>query len=370
MSNASDTTWIFGYGSLMFKWPKKYPYVSKEISYIRGYRRKFAHKSNDHRGTKENPGRVVTLIKDISGICVGVAYEVSSTNLNPLLEHLDYREKCGYDRIQLSVYKYPTHGFILTNQNEVDMPSVVKITDSAILWVGSENPNENPEFVKDEDELVTADIILNSVGPSGKNIDYLLNMASYLRHIGVCDPYVMRMESIVLHLERKRKRYIDPKVFLIGSWPNWDNGFNSFIGLRVFHISRNLVSGRLLVCRCHSQPSGIMHGGVSLAIAEDLASGGAVIQENVERIVGIQMSCSHISPVVADGTTTIIGHATPIHIGKSTQIWQVIIVKEEDQKKVVCRCQLTCMNIMQRFQSGAGRPHPAGGINNTGTSKL
>lgn len=58
----AGTTCIFGYGSLIFKPP---PYdLASTPGYIKGFVRRFAQESHDHRGTDEFPGRVVTLVTE------------------------------------------------------------------------------------------------------------------------------------------------------------------------------------------------------------------------------------------------------------------------------------------------------------------
>ena len=89
--------WIFGYGSLI--WRVDFPYHEREKATIDGWSRRFWQGSHDHRGTPEAPGRVLTLIPDTEARCVGMAYLVDED----VFEHLDYREKNGYERVDVDI---------------------------------------------------------------------------------------------------------------------------------------------------------------------------------------------------------------------------------------------------------------------------
>ncbi|MEE4244481.1 MAG: gamma-glutamylcyclotransferase, partial [Kangiellaceae bacterium] len=67
-----DEIWVFGYGSLIYK--VDFPYIAKQQAYISGWQRRFWMASHDHRGTPEQPGRVLTLIQAEKSRCFGVAY--------------------------------------------------------------------------------------------------------------------------------------------------------------------------------------------------------------------------------------------------------------------------------------------------------
>ena len=98
MSKLSQgATWVFGYGSLIYK--VDFPFLQRRVASISNWQRRFWQGSHDHRGTPEAPGRVVTLVPAPGVICRGVAYLVEE----PVFDHLDHREKNGYQRQPVSL---------------------------------------------------------------------------------------------------------------------------------------------------------------------------------------------------------------------------------------------------------------------------
>jgi 1,4-dihydroxy-2-naphthoyl-CoA hydrolase len=87
------------------------------------------------------------------------------------------------------------------------------------------------------------------------------------------------------------------------------------------------------------QPFGLLHGGASVALAETVASLGGTMNVDLERfaVVGVEINANHIR-AKRDGTVT--GTATPIHVGRSTQVWEIRIVDEDDRAVCVSRCTL------------------------------
>jgi 1,4-dihydroxy-2-naphthoyl-CoA hydrolase len=87
------------------------------------------------------------------------------------------------------------------------------------------------------------------------------------------------------------------------------------------------------------QPFGILHGGASVALSETVASVGGTLNVDIERfqVVGLEINANHLR-AKRDGIVTATG--TPLHIGRSTQVWNVEIVDEERRRVCISRCTL------------------------------
>ncbi|XP_071834132.1 putative glutathione-specific gamma-glutamylcyclotransferase 2 isoform X2 [Apostichopus japonicus] len=173
--------WVFGYGSLI--WKVDFPYQQKFAGYIEGYCRRFWQGSTDHRGFPEKPGRVVTLIESPKEIVWGVAYQIANDNVESVLDHLDFREKNGYSKAVVAFH-----------------PSDSSVSPFNCL-VYMANP-QNPEYLGPAPLNEMALQIRESVGPSGANAEYLLQLATAIKTLfpDVRDDHLFKLEEAVKNL--------------------------------------------------------------------------------------------------------------------------------------------------------------------------
>ena len=176
-----QTAWVFGYGSLI--WRADFPYVEKRTAYIKHWSRRFWQGSTDHRGVPGAPGRVVTLIEAPGETCWGVAYRLGAEHVQHSLDHLDYREKGGYERLRLPVWFD-------------DDTSVEGITYHAT--------RDNHNFLGEASDVQIAEQVARSFGPSGHNIEYVLELADSLRQMRARDDHVAAIASLVRKLASSR----------------------------------------------------------------------------------------------------------------------------------------------------------------------
>lgn len=111
------------------------------------------------------------------------------------------------------------------------------------------------------------------------------------------------------------------------------------LGIEVQTLEKDLVVMTMPVDHRTHQPAGFLHGGANVALAETAASAGAYA--NVDRdnfnIFGIEINANHIKSK-RDGVVT--AKAVPRHIGKTTMVWEINIVDENDALICVSRCTI------------------------------
>lgn len=114
------------------------------------------------------------------------------------------------------------------------------------------------------------------------------------------------------------------------------------LGIEFLELGDDYLKAKMPVDSRTKQPEGILHGGASVALAETLGSiaAGLCIDREKKRIVGLEINANHIRRVSGGWVT---GVTRPIHIGNSTQIWEIRIFNE--QAKLVCISRLTVANI-------------------------
>jgi 1,4-dihydroxy-2-naphthoyl-CoA hydrolase len=113
----------------------------------------------------------------------------------------------------------------------------------------------------------------------------------------------------------------------------------STLGIEIIEATKERVVARMPVGPRVHQPYGILHGGASVALAETVASTGAYmnVDRTRESVVGLEINANHLR-AKRDGVVTAV--ATPIHVGRRTQVWEVRITDEEDKPVCVSRCTI------------------------------
>jgi 1,4-dihydroxy-2-naphthoyl-CoA hydrolase len=110
------------------------------------------------------------------------------------------------------------------------------------------------------------------------------------------------------------------------------------VGIEFLEVGEDSLTARMPVDRRTIQPAGLLHGGASVVLAETLGSVAASLCLDPQRktCVGLEINANHVR-AVRDGFVT--GVATPIHVGNSTQLWQIRITNQQGQ--LVCISRLT-----------------------------
>ncbi|HXE97714.1 MAG TPA: hotdog fold thioesterase [Dongiaceae bacterium] len=120
------------------------------------------------------------------------------------------------------------------------------------------------------------------------------------------------------------------------------NTLMEHLGIEYLEIGDDYLKARMPVDSRTRQSAGILHGGASAALAETIGSiaAGMCVDRERKHIVGLEINANHIRQATSGWVT---GITTPIHVGNTTQIWEIRIYNEEE--KLVCISRLTVANI-------------------------
>lgn len=110
------------------------------------------------------------------------------------------------------------------------------------------------------------------------------------------------------------------------------------IGIRFTSTGTDYIEAEMPVEARTRQPYGLLHGGASVALAETMGSVGSMltVDAKTKACVGIEINANHLRSA-RDGK--VIGRASPIHIGRTTQVWEIKIRNERSE--LVCVSRLT-----------------------------
>lgn len=189
MEDVPSTLWIFGYGSLV--WNPGFPHTDARVGRIKGFSRRFWQGNAVQRGTKEQPGRVATLVDDPEEVTWGKAFELSDESCVSALDYLNTRES------KLGGYATRLVTFEPIDARETPFPVLVYVATA-----------DNEFYLGPAPLHEVASQIARCRGVNGHNAEYLLRLAEFMHeHVPfAADDHLFSLESLV------RQRLKEAKV--------------------------------------------------------------------------------------------------------------------------------------------------------------
>ena len=116
------------------------------------------------------------------------------------------------------------------------------------------------------------------------------------------------------------------------------------LGIEFLEVGDNFIRARVPVDHRTVQPYGLLHGGVSVVLAETLGSCGAAFAcPEGYRAVGLDINANHLKGATSGWVT---GITRPVHIGRTTQVWQIDL--HNDAGELTCASRITMAVLAPR----------------------
>jgi putative esterase HI_1161 len=121
------------------------------------------------------------------------------------------------------------------------------------------------------------------------------------------------------------------------------NSAVSHLSIEISAFGEDWIEATMPVDHRTTQPFGLLHGGISVALAETIGSlaGYLAIEEN-KIAVGLDINAHHLRSV-KQGIVT--AKATPISLNRNIHVWQIDIRDEQDKLCCVSRLTLSILNL-------------------------
>lgn len=131
------------------------------------------------------------------------------------------------------------------------------------------------------------------------------------------------------------------------------NTLVSQLGIEFIEAGDDYVSARMPVDARTRQPAHVLHGGASVALAESLASWAAtfVVDRAQNYCVGLEINANHVRAATSGWVT---GTARPVHLGRSTQVWEVRITDESQRLVCISRVTMAVLATANRYGNPPG----------------
>jgi 1,4-dihydroxy-2-naphthoyl-CoA hydrolase len=122
------------------------------------------------------------------------------------------------------------------------------------------------------------------------------------------------------------------------------NSAVTHLGIEFLEVGDDFIRARVPVDERTRQPYGLLHGGVSVVLAETLGSCGAVYAApEGQRTVGLDINANHLKSTTSGWVT---GITRPVHIGRSTQVWAIEM--RNDAGELTCVSRITMAMLLQK----------------------
>lgn len=117
-----------------------------------------------------------------------------------------------------------------------------------------------------------------------------------------------------------------------------------YLEIEFTEFSDDYIIGKMPVNEKTKQPLGLLHGGASVVLAESLGSmaGFLCLKNTNQTTVGLEINANHLQSATSG---FVYGKASPIHLGRKTQVWSIEITNEEGKKVCISRLTLSIIDI-------------------------